>query len=38
MQEITSAEKRELQQVILRKENHTEADKNLLRNLSIVSD
>ena len=38
MQEITSAEKRELQQVILKKENHTEADKNLLRNLSIVSD
>ena len=38
MQEISSAEKRELQQVILKKENISEADQNLLRNLSIVSD
>ena len=38
MQEISSAEKRELQQVILKKENISEADQNLLRNLSTVSD
>ncbi len=38
MQEISSAEKRELQQIILIKENISEADHNLLRNLSIVSD
>jgi hypothetical protein len=38
MQEISSAEKRELQQVILKKDNISEADQNLLRNLSTVSD
>ena len=38
MQEISSAEKRELQQVILKKENISEADQNLLKNLSTVSD
>ena len=38
MQEISSAEKRELQQVILKKENISEADQNLLRNLSTVGD
>ena len=34
MQEITSAEKRELQQIILKKEEMSEEDQILLKNLS----
>jgi DNA primase len=34
MQEITSAEKRELQQIILKKDEMSEEDQILLKNLS----
>ena len=34
MHEITSAEKRELQQIILKKDNMSEEDQILLKNLS----
>jgi DNA primase len=34
MQEILSAEKRELQQIILKKDNMSEEDQILLKNLS----
>jgi len=34
MQEISSAEKRELQQLILKKEELSEEDQKLLKNLS----